>query len=285
MEILLIDEQLSPLFGECLPSSLQQRVAEANVLALGAVDSSSRLPMGAMLASVSGESIYIDWLYTLSEYRGAGVASSLLGRLSLMLVGRDEIRQIVAAFPQTHENEALADFFQSLGFCVTVTEGRTYYFTPVQLKKAEFWKTPVDSSSILSLKNTPDYLLRELSAELRKKGLSAVALPIKCEDYDPDFSAVCTGKSGICALLLLKKAAFGYELSFVYSNNSGRDLRRLLNYVGRLAIDKLPQDTQIAIAAINSSAEALLKGLLPELEPLKEVYAAVSVIRDERSIL
>lgn len=275
MRIIVLDKDHARKFNSLYNGDVQ-RFDEPGVVCLAAVDNEVMppVPCGMLVASAADQSMNIEWLYVLAEYRRKGIATELLDTFmdAAAKCGSDHV---FCTFSE--RNEGMAQFMDAFGFFVRHSFGWHDYV----MKLSDFNPLPSEGSgeyTLDSLFHASKAELDELNAALEdSEGIVGVPLPVDPRDYSP--VSVCVRKNGaISGLLLVQTDTAGedvrIEFPWVYFK---KECIKAMPSVYSLVLNTLkalyPDNTEIHFETLSPGMDSVIEKLAPQAE-FKELYSA-----------
>ena len=256
MSTVLIDKHNRQFFTPYIADYID--LAGPDTIALGAVDSSG-IAVGALVSSVIGSEVSIDWLYVDESSREQGYATNLVRTLASSSFRT--MSKITAGF---ENDRALYMLFKRQGFTVSESEIPVYTFPLSGLSKNSFFSKGLESENVVPLSQIDPYTLRRFSAQLEKTNMP-VELPIDAKLYEPDASVAYVCGKEIKGVVLIA-CAKSIEVVFAYAAPGEKTaLPSMLISAGRTLLDKYPHDTSVTVATVRNISAAIAEKLFPEV--------------------
>ncbi len=264
MNMLLLDNDTAPCFSGLYDGDIMEVVSDAH-LSFGTFEDDKAVAL--LVTHVEDSDFFIDWIYTLPEYRNRGIASRLIDQMIESLssiVTSEELRVLCPG-------KKMKNYFEGMKFVFDESPAGTLYKAPLK----DMAELPVrDNPNCIRLVDVNDKDLRMINNSLDDMGEQAygIKLPIRRAQYS-DISRTCLKDNRLLGLLLLKND-LGNFVDIAYALKTEGSEVPFLCMICEAKKDicqKFPPDSLIRTATLNGSSTTLFKKLFPNAES-EDVY-------------
>ncbi|MCL1824012.1 MAG: GNAT family N-acetyltransferase [Oscillospiraceae bacterium] len=279
MFTVMLQEENQQAFTRYIPKELRGELKKPETISFGAVNNDNT-SAGVLMARVVSGWLEIIWFYIDGQFRRKGLGRALLGNMLSCFDFVPELTGVFAQFPEKN-NEGLKELFESAGYKFEEGGRSVFELSLKDLTENKFWsKEPSSAENVVMLKDVFDINLRDFEVKLSLTDAGVpLETPLNRKIYDENLSAAYIKNGKIEGILLIEKEENGsIFLSFAYvSPGENSALPAMLYKSGRKAVDTLPPETKISLAAITDVSARLTEKLFPGRAAEPTVYAVYRV--------
>ena len=219
-------------------------------------------PAGLLIATVSDEAAWVDWLYIKEDYRNNGIGTALLWHFLNSVAKFTSCDEVKTAC----SDKSVRRFFSGQGFLFDRFKTSARYEANIR----DFKDMDVEdgASCIVPVAS----LTRKMQSIINRAFMEdpelqvGIKLPIVPEDYYPG-SAAYFSEDKLEAALFLKEDEKGVSVAYAYmSPGSPKSLVSLMAYAKNKVIELRGESAVVSAVALNSSSKKLTEKIFPKAE-------------------
>lgn len=273
MQIGLITGKELPYFASLLLlQTAEQLRAGQPVTALGLVQ--DQTACGAVAGYLEGERFLITSLYVAPAYRRRGGGRLLMDTLQSLIENESGAKEAELRFTvTTEEHRSLLPFLNAIGYSREDPYGKNIYLTTVE-KTADSPFFAKAKKSGLCLADMDDVELALLEKFGPKDSMRLPPRGLRSPGIDRDVSVAAVKDNRLMGLVVCDHSCCGtLTLASLWGAAGNPQLVvSLLRSAFARVKEKYPSQTPLAFQAVTPVSVRLLKGLLPDAEPVSYIY-------------
>ncbi|MCD8363674.1 MAG: GNAT family N-acetyltransferase [Lachnospiraceae bacterium] len=232
---------------------------------------------GAAAAWLSGETLEIRSFYVAPEYRRLG-GGRLLMETFLRFAARHGAALEFSYTGTRPEHDTIPPFLGALGFVRIDTEETIYSLSVRELAESPFFKGAApDTSAVLSFEQLPARALEVACKKEAAVGEDYLEGGLTGPDVDVQTSVVVMSGREIRSFMAFT-ASDPDSLSLAWvKGGEAEDLPLLFRAAFARICEKYSPETRFIVQAVNPSAVALIRGVIPAAVPVSHTWVKESV--------
>lgn len=268
-------EELEMFLDFLLPESVTAIMAGEPLTVLGVVE--DQTAVAALAGYLDGMTYKITSLYVAPEYRRQGKGRKLLETLWDFFQKSEDVEGMEISFTVTdEEHRTLQIFCEHMGFRQLDDRGETLYrFKLTQVADSPLFKGVSGKvESIRAFAELDQELLLQAQKEVRLQNIPLSEEGLVGEGVDQNLSYAYLEQGEVTGFVVFDHSLAGWlTLSGVWMKNGrGNIIPILLRHAFGSAREHYPEETMMAVQAVNGESTALVNSILPEAEPFSFTY-------------
>ena len=259
--IFVLDKETFGIFSELYTGLLDPAsLLSDGRIALGVIYEEQ--PVGLLIATVSDEAAWLDWLYVKEDYRNNGFGSSVLYHFLDNIVKHTACEEVKTAC----SDRAVRRFFSGCGFSFDRFKTSAKYETDISGIKD--MGESVEDPCIIPVSSLTRKRLNILEQTFTESPELQVGikLPIVPEGYYPG-SAVYFSEDKPEAALFLKEDEKGVSIAYAFvAPGCPKSLVKLMAYAKEKIIEQKGESVILSAIALNTSSKKLVEKVFPNAE-------------------
>jgi GNAT superfamily N-acetyltransferase len=231
-----------------------------------------RLACGALAGFLEDGCFQIVSLYMAPDHRRKGGGRLMLDALADILNDLPGAGAMRADYAVTEpEHDALAPFFERMGFAPIDRRGQdVYFFTLGQAAASPLFAGDASvSANIRAFSQIPNIYLAQADFRARELGVPMSEATLISAGIDRDISVAVLQDKNVTAFLAFDRSVGGrLTIGSAWAGAGPMVMPAMLRCAFSLAMSKFPSETEMAAQAVSGVVARIIRGIIPDARPV-----------------